>query len=285
MPNMENCALLMCAEVLNTTLLYKCSLPSSTRQRLYTSARTVVLSVPKSWLWVCNSNNFTTLTIDYSTLGLDPDSNYYIAFRAYDSVSGWVNVALENVKVELIPNAFPSPTQLNVSDITTHSAVLDWTNGNDEDHWVVQYRVANKSVWTDSMEVLEHPVLLDSLATNTEYEVRVKSVYGKNNNTMCSAYTTTAFTTLDDTWVPEYGGFDQHVTIRPNPAKQYIDVILEEESGPCQIELYDSQSRKVREVPMVGKSIRIPLEHLSSGIYFVQIKGDKQMITKRFVKE
>ncbi|MBO7493575.1 MAG: T9SS type A sorting domain-containing protein [Bacteroidales bacterium] len=36
---------------------------------------------------------------------------------------------------------------------------------------------------------------------------------------------------------------------------------------------------------MVGKSIRIPLEHLSSGIYFVQIKGDKQMITKRFVKE
>ena len=232
-----------------------------------------------------NTNNFTTLTIDYSTLGLDPDSNYYIAFRAYDSVSGWVNVALENVKVELIPNAFPSPTQLNVSDITTHSAVLDWTNGNDEDHWVVQYRVANKSGWTDSMEVLEHPVLLDSLATNTEYEVRVKSVYGKNNNTMCSAYTTTAFTTLDDTWVPEYGGFDQHVTIRPNPAKQYIDVILEEESGPCQIELYDSQSRKVREMSMVGKSIRIPLEHLSSGIYFVQIKGDKQMITKRFVKE
>ena len=232
-----------------------------------------------------NSNNFTTLTINYSTLGLDPDSNYYIAFRAYDSVSGWLNVALENVKVELIPNAFPAPTQLNVSDITTHSAVLDWTNGNDEDHWVVQYRVANRSGWADSMEVLEHPVLLDSLAANTEYEVRVKSVYGKNNNTMCSAYTTTAFTTLDDTWVPEYGGFDQHVTIRPNPAKQYIDVILEEESGPCQIELYDSQSRKVREMSMAEKSVRIPLGHLASGVYLIQIKSDDLKVTKKFIKE
>lgn len=232
-----------------------------------------------------NISNFTTLTIDYSTLGLVADSNYYIAFRTYDTVTGWTNAAIENVKVELIPNAFPSPTQLNVNDITTHSAVLDWTNGNDEDHWVVQYRVANKSGWTDSMEVLEHPVLLDSLATNTEYEVRVKSVYGKNNNTMCSAYTTTAFTTLDDTWVPEYGGFDQHVTIRPNPAKQYIDVILEEESGPCQIELYDSQSRKVREMSMAGKSVRIPLGHLASGVYFIQIKSDDIKVTKKFIKE
>lgn len=232
-----------------------------------------------------NSNNFTTLTINYSTLGLDPDSNYYIAFRAYDSVSGWLNVALENVKVELIPNAFPAPTQLNVSDITTHSAVLDWTNGNDEDHWVVQYRVANRSGWADSMEVLEHPVLLDSLAANTEYEVRVKSVYGKNNNTMCSAYTTTAFTTLDDTWVSEYGGFDQHVTIRPNPAKQYVDVIMDEASGPCQIELFDSQSRKVREMSMAGKSVRIPLGHLASGVYFIQIKSDDIKVTKKFIKE
>ena len=231
------------------------------------------------------SNYFTTLTIDYSTLGLDTDSTYYIAIRAYDTISSWLNASIENVKVELVPNAFPAPTQLNVSDITTNSAVLDWTNGNDEDHWVVQYRVADKSGWTDSMEVLEHPVLLDSLATNTEYEVRVKSVYGKNNNTMCSAYTTTAFTTLDDTWVPEYGGFNQHVTIRPNPAKQYIDVVLDEASGPCQIELYDSQSRKVREMSMAGKSVRIPFGHLASGVDFNQIQSDDIKVTKKFIKE
>ena len=232
-----------------------------------------------------NTNNFTTLTIDYSTLGLDADSTYYIAFRVYDSISNWLNAAIENVKVELIPNAFPAPTQLNVSDITTNSAVLDWTNGNDEDHWVVQYRVANRSGWADSMEVLEHPVLLDSLAANTEYEVRVKSVYGKNNNTMCSDYTSTAFTTLDDTSVPEYDDFGKHVILRPNPAKQYVDVILDEDSEPCLITLYDNQSRKIWEMSMVGKSMRIPLEHLSSGTYFVQIKGYKQMITKKFIKE
>jgi hypothetical protein len=231
-----------------------------------------------------NTNNFTTLTINYSTLSLDPDSNYYIAFRAYDSVSGWMNVALENVKVELIPNAFPAPTQLNVSDITAHSAELDWTNGNDENHWVVEYRLAARSEWTDSMEVFSHPVLLDSLAANTEYDVRVKSVYG-DSRTMCSAYTATAFTTLDDTSVPDYGGFDQHVAIRPNPAKQYVDVIMDEVPGPCQITLYDSHSRMVGEFNTVENNTRLPLEHLASGVYFVQIKGDNIKVTKKFIKE
>jgi len=231
-----------------------------------------------------NVSNFTTLTIDYSTLGLDADSTYYIAFRVYDSVSNWLNAAIENVKVQLIPNAFPAPTQLVVNDITPHTATVDWANGNDESHWVVQYRLATSPDWTDSMDVYSHPVSLDSLASNTEYDVRVKSVYGESR-TMCSDYTSTSFTTLDDTSVPEYDDFDKHVILRPNPAKQYIDVILEEISEPCQITLYDSYSRKIWEMSMEGMSLRIPLEHLSSGIYFVQIKDDKQLITKPFIKE
>ena len=231
-----------------------------------------------------NTNNFTTLNIDYSTLGLDPDSNYCIAFRVYDSISGWLNTALENVKVELIPNAFPEPTQLIVSDITAHSAVLDWTNGNDENHWVVEYRLATNPDWTDSMEVFSHPVFLDSLAANTEYGVRVKSVYG-DSRTMCSAYTGTAFTTLDDTSVPDYDGFDRHVTIRPNPAKQYVDVIMDEVPGPCQITLYDSHSRRIGEFNTVENNTRIPLEHLSAGVYFLQIQGDNIKVTKKFIKE
>ncbi|MBR6160552.1 MAG: fibronectin type III domain-containing protein [Bacteroidales bacterium] len=232
-----------------------------------------------------NSNNFTTLTINYSMLGLNPDSNYYIAFRAYDSVSGWMNAAIENVKVELIPNAFPAPTQLNVSDITTHSAVLDWTNGNDENRWVVQYRPATNPDWTDSVVVFSHPVFLDSLVANTTYDVRVKSIYG-NSHTMSSAHTATAFTTLDDTTsVPDYDDFGQHVAIRPNPAMQYIDVVLDEDPVPCLIELYDSQSRKVGEMSMEGKSARIPLGHLASGVYFVQIKGDNIRVTKKLIKE
>ena len=232
-----------------------------------------------------NTSNFTTLTINYSTLGLDPDSTYYIAFRVYDTVSNWLNAAIENVKVELIPNAFPAPTQLNVSDITTHSATVDWTNGNDESHWVVQYRLASNPDWTDSMDVYAHPVFLDSLSANAEYDIRVKSVYG-DSRTMCSAYTSTAFTTLDDTTsVHGYDGFGQHVTIRPNPAKQYIDVVLDELTGPCQIELYDSQSRKVGEISMVEKSVRIPLGHLASGVYFVQVKGDNIKVTRKLIKE
>lgn len=231
-----------------------------------------------------NSNNFTTLTIDYSTLGLDPDSNYYIAFRSYDPGFGWANVAIENVKVELVPNAFPAPTQLNVSDITTNSAVLDWTNGNDENHWVVQYRLATSPDWTDSVDVYSHPVFLDSLTSNTVYDVRVKSVYG-DIRTMCSDYTTTDFTTLDDTSVPDYDDFGQHVTIRPNPAKQFIDVDLDETLAAEEILLYNAYGQWIKTIPIQNHSTRISLEELSAGVYFIRVVGETGTATKRFIKE
>lgn len=36
---------------------------------------------------------------------------------------------------------------------------------------------------------------------------------------------------------------------------------------------------------MVGESVRIPLGHLASGVYFIQIKGDDIKVTKKFIKE
>ncbi|MBP5496389.1 MAG: fibronectin type III domain-containing protein [Bacteroidales bacterium] len=231
-----------------------------------------------------NTNSFTTMTIDYSTLGLAADSNYCIAFRTYDSVTGWTNAAIENVKVQLIPNAFPAPTQLVVNDITSHTATVDWTDGNGESHWVVQYRLATSPDWTDSMDVYSHPVFLDSLTSNTVYDVRVKSVYG-DSRTMCSDYTTTDFTTLDDTSVPDYDDFGQHVSIRPNPAKQFIDIDLDEAIAAGEILLYNAYGQWIKTIPVQNLSTRIGLEELSAGVYVVRVVGESGVATKRFVKE
>ncbi|MBQ3732669.1 MAG: T9SS type A sorting domain-containing protein [Bacteroidales bacterium] len=36
---------------------------------------------------------------------------------------------------------------------------------------------------------------------------------------------------------------------------------------------------------MAGATARIPLEHLGSGVYFIQIKCDDIKVTKKFIKE
>lgn len=36
---------------------------------------------------------------------------------------------------------------------------------------------------------------------------------------------------------------------------------------------------------MAGATARIPLGHLASGVYFIQIKGDDLKVSKKFIKE
>lgn len=224
---------------------------------------------------------------------------YYYPNDAYPAIKfvgingTWLlidDLTLEVVDSALLP-ACPSLTTLETTNISQTTATLNAAFANPENMTVsavgFRWKDISSSVYTQVDCSVSNNVFateLDGLTANTTYAYKAFVTY--YGITVLSEET--IFTTL-----PENDTIEDHVDeyllssikLYPNPAKQYIDVILEEESGPCQIELYDSQSRKVREVPMVGKSIRIPLEHLSSGIYFVQIKGDKQMITKRFVKE
>ena len=126
--------------------------------------------------------------------------------------------------------------------------------------------------------------ILDSLTSNTVYDVRVKSVYG-DSRTMCSDYTTTDFTTLDDTSVPDYDDFGQHVMLRPNPSKQFIDIDLDEAISAKEILLYNAYGQWIKTIPVLYRSTRIGLEDLSAGVYVVRVVGESGVATKRFVKE
>ena len=224
---------------------------------------------------------------------------YYYPNDAYPAIKfvgingTWLlidDLTLEVVDSTLLP-ACPSLTTLETTNISQTTATLNAAFENPDNMSVSAVGFRWKDISSTAYTQVDCPVSnnvfvteLDGLTANTTYAYKAFVTY--YGITVLSEET--IFTTL-----PENDTIEDHVEeyllssikLYPNPAKQYIDVILEEESGPCQIELYDSQSRKVREMSMAGKSVRIPLGHLSSGIYFVQIKGDKQMITKRFVKE
>lgn len=76
----------------------------------------------------------------------------------------------------------------------------------------------------------------------------------------------------------------------PNPARE--EITLEQISGSAagvsQVEVYSTSGRLVRSVPdtdfSAGVSIRIPLQDVAAGVYFVRVKSGSEVETLRFVK-
>lgn len=135
---------------------------------------------------------FTISLSDYS-------GNGYIAFRetkekpeGYTN-SYWYNYTyVDNILVEAIPTCFV-PTQLNVSEVTDHTAVVTWNDNYDQAAYAVEYMAEGDATWT-SVSVDTTYTLLNNLQASTNYAVRVKAVCGTGDE---SEYTEVAtFTTV-----------------------------------------------------------------------------------------
>lgn len=67
----------------------------------------------------------------------------------------------------------------------------------------------------------------------------------------------------------------------PNPASEYVDVILPETAHNTEIALYDVTGKLVKKQNTTENSVRINVYDLSQGLYFVKVGNT----TKKFVKE
>lgn len=224
---------------------------------------------------------------------------YYYPNDAYPAIKfvgingTWLlidDLTLEVVDSTLLPDC-PSLTTLETTNISQTTATLNAAFENPDNMSVsavgFKWKDISSSAYTQVDCSVSNNVFvteLDGLTANTTYAYKAFVTY--YGITVLSEET--IFTTL-----PENDTIEDHVDeyllscikLYPNPAKQYIDVVLDEASGPCLIELYDSQSRKVGEISMVEATARIPLGHLASGVYFIQIKSDDIKVTKKFIKE
>ncbi len=136
---------------------------------------------------------------------------------------------------------------LAISDITSSSATISWTNESDVT-WQVEYKAADATEWT-TLNALGNSVNLANLASNTTYNVRVKTVCSANLN---SQYVNTTFTTLsaclaaedvtvtpaansaEVTWtVASHSQYD--VQYKPASATEWITIITGVTSVPVTI--------------------------------------------------
>ena len=104
----------------------------------------------------------------------DTYNNKTVRFAFYaESVtynSGTNHLYLDNVNV----TKCIKPELIVASDITTNSAVLDWTD-HGETSWMLQYRIDGFGDWTTINNLTAHSYTLEGLANPYNYQVRVKA--------------------------------------------------------------------------------------------------------------
>ena len=102
---------------------------------------------------------------------------------------------LPKTTFEFVPSSgvvYYKPKNLQISDITTNSAVATWEAGADETSWGVEYKKTADETWTDAGTVTEKTITLDALENGVQYDVRVKAIYADGE----SGWVTTSFATL-----------------------------------------------------------------------------------------
>lgn len=88
---------------------------------------------------------------------------------------GFKNTFVDAFSIEEAPSCL-QPSNLSAFNIEATSVDINWTNGNDETAWTIEYGLAGFEQGNGIMIPTEtHPYTLENLSSNTNYEVYVKS--------------------------------------------------------------------------------------------------------------
>ena len=138
---------------------------------------------------VFTSVKSVTLTTSYQQfvayLNEAPADAERIAIRAYHSTTS-ITVYVDDIEVSELPSCI-TPENLLVSNITTASASVAWTDVLPATAW--QYQLNDGEI----VDAEANPINLTELTANTEYIVKVRTACGEGEY---SEWATTTFTTL-----------------------------------------------------------------------------------------
>ena len=73
------------------------------------------------------------------------------------------------------------------------------------------------------------------------------------------------------------------LSVFPNPASNYLDVIVDSEQSFHLLELFDMQGRKVLSQQLWDVKNRLDIQHLERGTYLLKVYSKGQQLTKRIV--
>lgn len=127
--------------------------------------------------------NFSTLdTIEAKQSGEEWVEYYHLLDEntSYIKIIGVSDYGLKNTYIDAFeiseaPNCL-QPNSLSTTDINPTSVTVDWNNGNDEEAWIVEFGLQGFELGTGTQIYTdEHPITIEELNSNTNYEVYVQS--------------------------------------------------------------------------------------------------------------
>ena len=192
----------------------------------------------------------------------------YIAFKACTGSNN--TVYLDNVEVDYAPPCV-QPINLDVTDITLHSAQLSWSPGGDELEWTVAYGETGFSPNTSGTVLNANaiPLSITGLNPATHYDVYVKAVCGVNFEsdwslvasftTLCEEINTLPYTENFDTYGTSDIAFPTCWTRQSNyTSTVYPNLSTTNFSSPASLYFYSSSSTYTyATTPKFGNSIDI----------------------------
>ena len=223
-----------------------------------------------------------TLTSQYAEYIVDfsayDGEDHYVAIRNA-SVNDYTSAFIDDLIWEVIP-ACSDVTGINITDITTTEATVNWTEGNGETTWQVAYgvnTVTTPATATISELLSDTNFSLEGLTASTNYKVWVRSVCGSTNGTWigpiafgtgCNETTTfsenfdsVSFPNIPLCWNEIISGAanDSDISVSPYSAS----------SAPNSLQLYGGYSGSSSTIILVSP----PVSNLAAGTHQLKFKG------------
>ncbi|MBK9423666.1 MAG: T9SS type A sorting domain-containing protein [Bacteroidetes bacterium] len=81
------------------------------------------------------------------------------------------------------------------------------------------------------------------------------------------------------------GNPDTHFqNVSPNPASDYIELTVDDVESSYQVTIFNITGEAIIKIEMEGNDRKISIADLSRGIYFVNVRTEKQQFNARFIK-
>lgn len=210
----------------------------------------------------------TSATFD----GLYDNTNYAVTVQslcAAGIASDWC------APIEFTTSSCEAPTNVVVSNVTTTSAVVSWTPGNNETSWEVSYGPSHFAQGDGTSIVVDNTTYtIDGLEPESNYDVYVRALCSETSHSRWS--TVARFETLPETGIDNVDG-DSRVRIYPNPASDVTTLVINGVEGRMAATLFDMSGRAIQHYQFECNGNceqRIDIEGLANGTYFVRLTGD-----------
>ena len=165
--------------ILFTTLSVPCSAPTDVTVSSVSFHSAVVSWTENgeatSWKVACLSpdpNEITVSDSSYTFTDLEPETTYMVQVAA---ICGDELVWSDTILFTTLSVPCSAPTDVTVSSVSRHSAVVSWTENGEATSWVFAYKLSSEQTFVE-VEVSENTYMLAGLAIGTDYIVKVRPV-------------------------------------------------------------------------------------------------------------